>query len=148
MLQKIVNNKFKITQLLFLVGLLVLIRAYENKLFYDPFLSYFKAENATIYPEVDPVKLFISLFLRYCLNSILSLVILYLIFKDSDIIKFSGFLFILFFVILIIGFYVVLNCYDESQKSNLFYIRRFIIQPVFILLFIPGFYFQKTSEKK
>ncbi|MBF2091186.1 exosortase F system-associated protein, partial [Flavobacterium psychrophilum] len=25
-------------------------------------------------------------------------------------------------------------------------IRRFIIQPIFILLFIPAFYFQKKSE--
>ncbi|MBF2082162.1 exosortase F system-associated protein, partial [Flavobacterium psychrophilum] len=53
---------------------------------------------------------------------------------------------ILFLVLLMIGFYIVLNFFDESQKTILFYIRRFIIQPIFILLFIPAFYFQKKSE--
>jgi exosortase F-associated protein len=146
MLQKRLNNKFKITQLIFLIGLLALVRIFENELFYDPFLDFFKNENAPIYPETESTKLYLSLFLRYFINTIISLAILYVIFKDLNLIKFVAVLYILFFALLIIGFYIVLNFFDESQKMMLFYIRRFIIQPIFILLFIPAFYFQKKAE--
>ncbi|MFM9988204.1 exosortase F system-associated membrane protein [Flavobacterium sp.] len=146
MLQKLLNNKFKITQLIFLIGLLALVRIFENELFYDPFLDFFKNENASIYPETEYKKLCLSLLFRYFLNTIISLAILYVIFKDLNLIKFVSVLYLLFFVLLIIGFYIVLNFLDESHKMTLFYIRRFIIQPIFILLFIPAFYFQKKSE--
>lgn len=148
MLQKLFDNKIKIFQLVFLIGFFALIRAFENQLFYDPFLNYFKVENAANYPEFEAAKLNISLFFRYFLNSIISLAILYIIFKDILLVKFSAYLFFIFFVILLISFLIILNYFDESQKMILFYIRRFIIQPIFILLFIPGFYFQKQSDKK
>jgi exosortase F-associated protein len=146
MLQNLLNNKFKITQLIFLIGLLALVRIFENELFYDPFLDFFKNENASIYPETESTKLCLSLLFRYFINTIISLAILYVIFKDLNLIKFVAILYILFFALLIIGFYIVLNFFDESHKMTLFYIRRFIIQPIFILLFIPAFYFQKKSE--
>jgi exosortase F-associated protein len=146
MLQKLLNNKFRIIQLIFLVGLFTMIRAFENQLFYDPFLNYFKEENATNYPEYNTIKLYSSLFLRYFLNSIISLAILYVIFKDVILVKFSGFLLLLFFLLLFLSFFMILNYFDESHKMILFYIRRFIIQPLFILLFIPGFYLQKKSK--
>ena len=147
MLQKLPNNKLKIIQIIFLIGLLVLVRAFENNLFYDPFLNYFKEESTSIYPETEPFIFFLSLVLRYFINSIISLVILYVTFKDLNLIRFSSILYVLFFLVLIISFYVTLNFFDESHKMVLFYIRRFIIQPIFILLFIPAFYFQKKSEK-
>lgn len=148
MLQKLLNNKFRIAQLIFLIGLLILIRAFENQLFYDPFLLYFKAESTAAYPEINSTKLYLNLFFRYFLNSIISLAILFVVFKDRALVKFSGILYLFFFMLLLIGFYIYLNHFDESHKMILFYIRRFLIQPIFILLFIPGFYFQKQSQKK
>ena len=148
MLQKLLNNRLIFIQLITLIGLFVLIRMFENQLFYDPFLGYFKLENPSVYPNYEPVKLYFNLFLRYFLNTIISISILYVIFKDLNLLKFSIILYILFFIILIIGFYICLNYLENDQKTILFYIRRFIIQPIFILLFIPGFYFQNQSEKK
>ena len=148
MLQKLFNNKLIIIQLLFLIGLFVMIRTFENQLFYDPFLEYFKKEISFVYPNYQPIKLYFNLFLRYFLNTIISISILYVIFKDLNLSRFSFILYVLFFIILITGFYICLNYFDESQKMILFYVRRFIIQPIFILLFIPGFYFQNQSQKK
>ena len=147
MLQKLLNNKFEILQLTFLVGLLVLVRTFENELFYDPFLNYFKKENTSVYPEIKSFNLFLSLFFRYFLNAIISVGILFVVFKDLNFVQFSAILYFIFFALLIISFYIALNFFDESQKMMLFYIRRFIIQPIFILLFIPAFYFQKKAEK-
>lgn len=145
MLQKLLNNKGNIAQLIFLVGLLALVRTFENQLFYDPFLNYFKEESVSVYPEINSVKLYLNLFFRYFLNALISLGILYVIFKDRALVQFSMILYSMFFILLIIGFYIWLNYFDESHKMILFYIRRFLIQPLFILLFIPGFYFQKKT---
>ncbi len=148
MLQKLLDNKLVILQLAILVGLFALVRGFENQLFYDPFLEYFKAESINAYPEYDAVKLYLSMIFRYFLNSVISLAILYVLFKDKDIIKFTVFLFFLFFIFLILCFFIYLNYFDESHRMILFYIRRFLIQPIFILLFIPGFYFQKITNNK
>lgn len=141
------KNKSKIFFLLILILLLIAIRAFENTIFYDPFLIYFKEEYAHLpFPEINIIKLFISLGFRYYLNSIISLGILYLIFKDSKIIKFSTLLYMIFGSILMISFFFVLNFFGEQSKMILFYIRRFIIQPIFLLLFIPAFYYQKKVK--
>ena len=141
-------SKLIIIKLVILIGLFIIIRMFENQLFYDPFLDYFKSESTLTYPNYNSSKLYFNLLVRYFLNTITSLSILYIIFKDLNILKFSAILYLVFFIILVIGFYVFLNYFDESQKLILFYIRRFIIQPIFILLFLPAFYFQKLVEKK
>ena len=62
MLEKILNNKLKIVLVLLLVLLLAAIRAYEDELFYDPFLSYFKADYLSlVVPKFDSFKLFLGL---------------------------------------------------------------------------------------
>jgi exosortase F-associated protein len=70
----------------------------------------------------------------------------WMLFKDSDIIKFSSFLYLFLGIVLFIGFFIVLNYLGEDKKMMLFYIRRFIIQPLFLLLFTPAFYYQNKIK--
>lgn len=148
MLQKLIRNKEKLGWSLFLIVLLVLIRAFEETLFYDPFLNYFKSEYSHLpFPKINIFKLFFSLGVRFYLNSVISLFLLYVIFKDTQIVKFSALLYMVLGSILMISFIFTLNFFGEESKMTLFYIRRFLIQPIFILLFIPAFYYQKQSKK-
>lgn len=147
MQKKLSNNTFRILIVCLLILFLASIRAFENQLFYDPFLDYFKKDflnNA--FPEFNFLKLFLNLFFRYFLNSIISLAIIYLAFTDADIVKFSILIYLFFFVFLAISLILVLIYYPNS-KMIIFYIRRFIIQPIFLMLFLPGFYFQKNEFK-
>ena len=74
----------------FLIILLVLIRQFEDILFYDPYLSFFKNDYLYIdSPRRETFKLVIYTTLRYLLNSSISLGILYLAFMDKSVIKFS-----------------------------------------------------------
>ncbi|MGL2987234.1 exosortase F system-associated membrane protein [Flavobacterium sp. RSSA_27] len=140
------QNKVKLVLGLLLVFLLALIREFETQLFYDPFLTFFKSEYATLpFPKYEPFRLFLGLLLRYGLNSLLSLALLYVIFEDRDIVKFSGVLFAVFFVVLLLAFFYILSFHNQNYLL-LFYVRRFLIQPIFILLFIPGFYYQKRLK--
>ncbi len=148
MLKNLFNNKLKLTAVLFLISFLIAIRAFEDTLFYDPLRDYYKLNyNNLPLPKIDIIKLFFSLGFRFYLNSIISLGLLRLIFNDAKIIKFSIFLYSVFGIILMVSFFFVLLKFGETNKMNLFYIRRFIIQPIFIMLFIPAFYYQKKMKQ-
>ena len=148
MLKKLLRHKAQIAIVAFVVLLLALIRAYEDTLFYDPFLDYFKSDFSSMpIPETNSGSLFANLLFRYFLNTILSLVVIYVIFKNLDLTKFAGILYVIFFILLIVGFFSVLFLASDS-KMLLFYIRRFLIQPLFLLLFVPAFYFQERASGK
>lgn len=140
---KTASTFITIISVLFLVVLLSLIRAFESKLFYDPFLNYFKEGFKMLpFPDFDPVKLGFNLFLRYLINTVLSLGIIFAIFRKRSLLKFTAFLYVIFFVILIVLFYLILFYKGSESAWLLFYVRRFLIQPIFVLLFIPAFYYQ------
>lgn len=131
----------------FFVCLLILIRGFENQLFYDPFLLYYKSDyTQQPFPKVAPFKLFIGLFIRYSLNSILSLAIIFQLFKNIDFIKFAGVLYFSFFIILISALFFTLTMQGDATTFLFFYIRRFLIQPLFLLLFVPAFYYQNRIK--
>ena len=149
MLQKIVQNKTSVVYIILLLIGFISIRVFENVLFYDPLLHYYKQQfqNLNI-PELHNFKLTLSYTFRYFLNSVLSITLLWVLFKDSSLVNFSLFLFIILFLLLVMSFFIVLYFYGNEQKMILFYIRRFIIQPIFILIFIPGFWYQKKAVRK
>jgi len=124
----------------------VLIRFFENELFYDPYLSFF--HNDYLYidsPRRELVKLTLFATLRFVMNTAISLGILYVVFKDKSVVKFSGLVFIAAYVILISLFlYFVIHPKQEDYYI-FFNIRRFLIQPLLLILLLPAFYYQKIS---
>lgn len=135
--------------LLVLFGFLILIRAFENELFYDPYLSFFK--NDYLYvdnPRREVLKVTMFTALRYLLNSVISLGIIFIFFKDRNIVKFSALIYGLAFIVLILIFlYFVINPKQEDYYI-FFNIRRFLIQPIFLLLLLPAFYYHKLKSEK
>lgn len=143
------NRAVKITGLLVLIGLLILIRAFENELFYDPYLNFFKNDYLYLdHPPRDVLKLTWFTSLRYILNSSISIGIIFLIFYDRDIVQFSVLVYAVSFVILLLVFlYFVINP-KQADYYILFNIRRFLIQPLLLLLLLPAFYYNKLKSKK
>jgi exosortase F-associated protein len=147
MLNKILQNKVNIFVSLLLVCLLAAVRAFEDNLFYDPFLIYFKGDYMSLpLPEFNALLLFLGLLFRYALNAVLSLGIIYFLFKDKEMIKFASILYLLLFLILMGTFFFILYFYGNQNNFALFYVRRFLIQPLFLILFLPAFYFQKLGS--
>ena len=142
-------STLRIGLLITLVMALVFIRIFENNIFYDPLIAYFKGNfNATPLPKMHQIKLFASLGFRYYLNSIISLGIIYLLFKNAKTTKLALLLYIVLGSILLISFVFILQFFFFFYKMNLFYIRRFIIQPLFLILFVPAFYYQTKVVKQ
>ena len=128
------------------LGGLVLIRMYENTLFYDPLIDYFKGDylNSSL-PEIEYLKYFGYILFRYVLNTVLSLAIIHILFKDFRILKFSLKFYILLFIILVSFLIILYQIIDV--KMLIFYVRRFLIQPIFLFILVPAFYYEKLKKK-
>ncbi|WP_026753704.1 exosortase F system-associated protein [Sediminibacter sp. Hel_I_10] len=130
-----------------LFTLLVMIRFFEMDLFYDPYLLFFQNDYLYMdFPNREVLKLTLHTSLRYFLNSSISLGILYLVFKEVSIVKFSAIFYGLAYVILILIFlYFVINPRQEDYYL-FFNFRRFLIQPICLLLLLPAFYYYKLRR--
>ncbi|MBT8253465.1 MAG: exosortase F system-associated protein [Flavobacteriaceae bacterium] len=130
-----------------LIVVLAMIRYFENDLFYDPYLQFFKSDYLYIdSPRRETFKLTAFTTLRYLLNSLISLGIIFLVFKDKGILKFASLLYFLSYIILILIFlYFVIN--PRQDDYYLFFnIRRFLIQPLILLILLPAFYYYKIKR--
>ncbi|MCK0108658.1 exosortase F system-associated protein [Flavobacteriaceae bacterium S0825] len=130
-----------------LILLLALIRYFEDYLFYDPYLQFF--ENDYLYidsPRREALKLTLFTTLRYVLNTVISLGILYVVFKDKSVVKFSVIIYGIAYLFLLAAFlYFVIN--PKQEEYYLFFnIRRFLIQPLILVVLLPAFYYNKIRR--
>jgi len=143
------DKKYRVIIILLLFFALVLVRAFELHLFYDPFIEYFK--NDYLYdpiPVFSGSKLLVSLVFRYGLNTMISLVIIYVAFQNRNFVLFSVKFYLLAFVILSITFFIILKGELAHGYLFAFYIRRFLIHPLFILLLLPAFYYKQLTTRE
>lgn len=138
-------TRYILAVLLLLV--LVAIRGFEDYLFYDPYLTFFESDYLYIdNPRREVAKLVFFTSLRFLLNTLASLGILYFIFNDKVMIKFSVLLYVIAYIILLIPFlYFVINPRQEDYYL-FFNIRRFLIQPIGLILLLPAFYYYKLNR--
>ena len=141
------NRLLKYSLLALLIILLVLVRAFEDALFYDPYLTFF--ENDYLYidsPRREAAKLVFFTSLRFAINTLISLVFLYVVFRDKEIIKFSVIIYGLAYVVLLVPFlYFVINP-KQGDYYLFFNIRRFLIQPLLLILLLPAFYYYRLNR--
>lgn len=136
---------------LVIVGIfgLMSVRIFEYKLFYDPFLEYFHEADKTIaFPNFEWGKLIFGHLLRFILNLFFSCLIIHFSFKNKAWTLQGA---VLITIIFLITFPIYLYCiHDRFQVGYLFsfYMRRFVIQPLIILLIVPMFYYRKQVLKK
>lgn len=137
---KILNWLLVIAGICGLIG----VRILEDQIFYDPFLEYFHEANKSIaFPAFEWGKLIGSHLFRFLLNLIFSCLIIQCLFKNRQWTIQGAFLIAIIFII---TFPIYLYCiYDRFEIGYLFsfYMRRFVIQPLALLLIVPMFYYRK-----
>ena len=129
---------------------LILIRSIASKTFYDPFIEFFKNDYlTTTFPAYETPKLFINLFCRHLINTLVSLAIIYFLFQKKQLITFSIKLItfsikFLFSLCLChrLNYFLLLETSFSSGYLFAFYIRRMLIHPIFLLVLLPAFYYQ------
>lgn len=132
----------------FLVALgifgLISVRIFEEQLFYDPFLNYFHEANKDAhFPDFVWGKLIWNYLFRFFLNLIISATVIYFIFKNKDWTFQAIVLMVLVFVITFSLYLYCIHTKFEIGYLFSFYMRRFVIQPLILLLIIPLFYYRK-----
>lgn len=144
-----VKTRYRIAGISLLIGLLVLIRYFEHRLFYDPLISFFYSDylNGGV-PNFETVSLLLNVTFRYLLNSLISLGIIYIAFFDRNILKFSMILYSLLFFICFPVFMFLIFTIENQNYLALFYVRRFLIHPVFIIILLPAFYYYRLLERR
>lgn len=127
---------------------LISVRILEDTLFYDPFLRYFRQSSQRLpFPDYALGNLILHHLFRFSLNLIFSLLIIHFIFKRKDWTIQAGIMIILVFVV---AFPLYLYCLHTEFKIGYlfsFYTRRFVIQPLIVLLIIPMYYYRKHIEQ-
>ena len=127
---------------------LIGVRMFEDVLFYDPFLDFFhRIEGNAALPQYDLVKLVASHLFRFLLNLIFSLVVVHFLFRSK---RWTLQAALLIGIVFLITFPVYLYCVASDFRPGLlfsFYVRRFVIQPLAVLLIVPIFYYRKNLEK-
>lgn len=135
-----------------LVGVLIFgligVRILEEKIFYDPFQAYFHLANKhASFPDFNWMPLILNYLFRFGLNLLLSAGIVYLIFKNK---KWTIQALVLMLIVFAITFPIYLYCIQTRFEIGYlfsFYMRRFVIQPLILLLIIPLFYYRQHVEK-
>lgn len=128
-----------------LLVLLVLIRLYEYRFFYDPFMYFFEGAYQTGEKMDFSTEMFLNVFFRFLLNTLISLSILWVVFRSKGIIKFSALIYGGFFVILYPLFIYLMHHVQPNDYLAAFYVRRFLAHPVLILLLLPAFYYYRLQ---
>lgn len=128
---------------------LIGVRTIESHLFYDPFLSFFKSAdiNAT-FPDFKWRSLILNYLFRFALNLIFSLIIIQALFQNK---KWTIQALVLILIVFVITFSLYLFCiYTKFEIGYLlsFYMRRFVIQPLILLLIVPLYYYRKAQLDK
>jgi exosortase F-associated protein len=138
----------KIVIITVLIFLLILVRVFESDMFYDPFLSYFKKDylREDYFPDFSWPMMILSLGFRFLLNALISISIIYAVFKDDSILRFSIIFYILAFLLLTVVYSILIINKFQAGYLTAFYVRRFLIQPLFVFLLIPGFLYQKRMS--
>lgn len=144
------NQLIRLSGIGLLVILLVLVRLFEHQLFYDPLIDFYRYGGylAMEVPEIIFSKLLLNISLRYWLNTLISLVILFVAFRDKNIVKFAALLFALLFGISLTTFCVLYFNLNSQNVMGLFYVRRFLIHPLFILILLPAFYYYRLQKRE
>jgi len=143
--------KLKATDIL-LVGLMVVmlagVRFFQHYVFYDPLDDYFHTNfQAMPIPDMNNMLLILSNALRYLINGVLSVGILWMLFKSKSYIKASLWVYLFAFVLLNVVFLITLQFEVSLSKMALFYTRRFIIHPLLLFVLVAGGFFLQSKKK-
>jgi len=137
---KILSWLLVITGVVGLIG----VRALEDKIFYDPFLNYFhEADKSLAFPAFEWGKLILGHIFRFILNLFFSCLIIHFLFKNKEWTVQGAFLITIIFVITLPIYLYCIHGKFEIGYLFSFYMRRFVIQPLILLLIIPMFYYRK-----
>ncbi len=121
-----------------LVLLLVAVRLFERQWFPEPLLDFFGSQRYLTgdLPALHPAD-YCTMLLRYITNAVFSLALLFLWVKNRRLRRFLVLFYAIAGPVLLILLIISATFYRPGEYHLLFYIRRMLIQPLFLFILIP-----------
>lgn len=130
------------------VLLLIVVRLFEKQFFDDGLIVFFQHDYLTQnLPALSIGRTLLTDSIRFWLNALLSIVILYVYFKQQGLLKFLIIFYATGFAVSIILMYFALQNYHAGHYVFLFYTRRFLIQPLLLFILLPALLYQQYQKK-
>jgi len=126
---------------------LVLIRLYEEYLFYDPFIEYYSTSSSTDFSSVtlNLSKWIIFIVFRYSLNALCIGVIM---FGILDFLTSKGLLRLILVSMIVLIPALLLAYYYSNDDFVFFYIRRLLIQPYVGFAALGAAFYKRNAQFK
>lgn len=143
------NKKLRYLIIFLLFVCFIVLRFFESEVFYDVFMDFYKGNYyQKPVPDFSYFSTLATIAFRFLVNTLISLLILYLFFLKKSVLKFALLFYGLAFVILITALAYLTKNFQPDYYFATFYVRRFLIQPLFIILLLPAFYYQHMIKPK
>lgn len=143
------NRVFSFMIITVLLVLIVCVRFFEVELFNDPLNNYFHSNfQKHPVPTMNYLQLIAGTSLRYLLNMVISIWLLWYLYKKETYINAALWVYLFAFGILMIAFVFLLNADSNFLKMALFYVRRFLIHPILLFILVAGFYFLRVKGER
>lgn len=140
---------FRLALVALLFVALAAIRFFHDELFDNQLGAFFEQEFSFAEPpQFDVLKIIGQVSLRFLLNSLISIVIIFLLFKDTKMLRFAALLYAIAYILLMPLMAYLMYHLEQGDYFFLFYTRRFLVQPVLIIILIPAFYYQKILAQQ
>ena len=136
----------RIGLIVLLFGALVALRMYAADWFYDPLDTFFKGQyQGQALPTLALGKLLGVMALRFWITGAITIAIIQLWFVNASKTRLTFWILLAAFLLLFISFWVLIAL-KQPPLEGLFYIRRFLIQPLLLILLIPAFYYENNTK--
>lgn len=141
-----IQRVFSVIMIVVLLLGIIGVRYFEVALFQDELNDYFHSDFQNIpIPDIALWETVASTSLRFLMNTVLSLWILWFLYKRETYVKASLWVYLFAYIILISSFVVLIQLDAQWVKMALFYVRRFLIHPLLLFILVAGCYFLKTK---
>ncbi len=132
------RNFFKIFATILILTGFLLVRYVENEWLDDGLYDFFQYDYLQqALPSLSFKQMIIKNSIHYWLNALLAIAFLKLYIKQNHLISFLSLFYGFFYILLLFFLWIAIHYYQAGQYLFLFYIRRLLIQPVFLFLLIP-----------
>ena len=143
------NKQRRFLNITIFFAALVVLRPFGEAVLYDPLEIYFKNDYLKLpLPEMNLLLLGFSVSFKYLLNSLVSIQIIRYALMNEEYTEFAMKIYIWIYALLITFFLVLIIWEPSNSTLLLFYVRRFLMHPLLILILIPAFYYQELKLKK
>lgn len=131
----------------YLIGLsslavLVLVYLFQREWFYSGF--YDTGAAADKVPDFNAGKFFVSKYIRFLINDTMALGILYALFFEKKYMNFAFAVFLIEALIMMPTYIFGVIWFWDELKWFLSHLHRLVVNPFFMMLLIPAFYYQKN----